>query len=56
MTSVPDHKPKFIGLKNNIFEFQSAKDKELCEKAKIEDRIFTQKSMFLKQSENLWRY
>jgi hypothetical protein len=55
MTSVPGHKPKFIGLKNNIYDFRSAKDKNMCLKGKIENQIFNQKSMFSKQTEHLWR-
>ena len=32
LTSVPEKKPKFIGLKNNIYEYQSNEDKIACRK------------------------
>lgn len=55
MTQLPEHNPKFLGLKNNIYDFKTTKEKNQCEKGKIEAKIFNQKSLFLKQTEHLWR-
>ena len=55
LTSVPDKKPKFIGLKNNIYDYQSKEEKLACRKGQIEEAILLRKRKFLQVSHKDWR-
>ena len=55
LTSVPEKKPTFIGLKNNIYDFKSKEDKIACQKGQIEEAILLRKRKFLQVSHKNWR-